>query len=388
LDIHKNRFADEWNVALVLDPVKHEGGFFAWVDGNINPRERLDFYELLDGDSRETVVAWTNYVAEDPKTGVPAPLKAVNTQNSDGESPVAALASQRSSPILSDGVLSNPYAVIGGAAVLLLLLGTVLAGYWMFFRNSVNTANTSNSENQIVKNKVLNGDKIWVSKDLKGFIASDNKLTVDLQITGIGETDVIEEIRKDNNLQVEINGQATTLTSETVNGSILKARAVTPLTAEMTETFNADKPQEFVMNVYMFYNSDIIEKKVETKFQKGKGANPTPSLGVLVAFGEVKEKNITSPKKIRKAESSDKPKPGNDNDKQQPSKVDNNPATKRNSPQNKTTTTDSSKTDTEAAITDGGETNIIEGTQRKTKTIIKNTKKGVQKETIEALPPR
>ncbi|HMS41636.1 MAG TPA: Mov34/MPN/PAD-1 family protein, partial [Pyrinomonadaceae bacterium] len=109
LDIHKNRFANEWDVALVLDPIKHEGGFFAWVGGNVNPREKVDFYELLDGDSRETVTAWTNHTAVDPKTGAPAKLKAVNTQNSDGNPLSISATSQKSqAATASGGLFSNP----------------------------------------------------------------------------------------------------------------------------------------------------------------------------------------------------------------------------------------------------------------------------------------
>ena len=344
LDIHKNRFANEWDVALVLDPVKHEGGFFAWVNGNVNPREKLDFYELLDGDSRETVVAWTNYTAEDPKTGVAAALKAVNTQNSDGNPLTAASASQRAqTATATSGLLSNPYAIIGGAAVLaVLLLGTVFAGYWMFFRKSNVAENNSNVTNQTVKNKVLNGEKVRLGKDLKGYVSSNNKMTVEMQITGIGAEDVIEEIRKDNNLQIEINGQPSTLEeTQIINGSILKVRAAAALPADKVEAFNDNELQDFSMSVDILYSGDVISKKVETKFQKGKGNN---SLGDIVAFGDVVERNI-EPRKTPKpnvAENQNEPqKP--DKDKPDTTKKSDNPTLKKTQTSTSTTTTSTSK---------------------------------------------
>ncbi|CAN5236754.1 hypothetical protein BH10ACI1_BH10ACI1_04130 [soil metagenome] len=323
VDIHKNRFANEWDVALVLDPVKHEGGFFTWVDGNVNPREKLDFYELLDGDSRETVVAWTNYTAQDPKTGVAAALKAVNTQNSDGIPAVVSNTPKAQTAAASSGLLSNPYLLIGGAAVLaILFLGTVFAGYWLYSKKFGNPTNTSTVENPTVNNKVLNGEKIRLGKDLKGYVSSNNKMTVEMQITGIGGVDVMEEIRKDNNLQIEINGQPSTIEeTQIINGVALKVRAASALTAEQFDAFNNDKPQDFAMNVDIFYNGDVVSKKIETKFQKGKGTNPKPELGNLVAFGNVIEKNVApkkiTPKSVVTDSSTDQPKQEDSSDKTQ-----------------------------------------------------------------------
>lgn len=331
LDIHKNRFANEWDVALVLDPVRHEGGFFGWVEGNVNPREKLDFYELLDDDTRETVVAWTNYTAEDPKTGAAVGVRAVNTQNSDGSLPAPVAAnSAKAMPAAKGSLLGNPFLLIGGAAVLLFLfLGTLFAGYWMFFRaTSAAETNSNTTENAPVKNKVLNGEKIRLGKDLKGYVSSNNKMTVEMQITGIGDEQVMEEIRKDNNLQVEINGQPGALEeTQIVNGSILKVRASTVLPAEKVEAFNADKSQDFSMSVDILYSGDVVSKKLDTKFQKSKGKNDTPSLGDLVAFGDVVEKNV-EPRKTPKPVVSDNQEPQRpDNDK--PQQKPSNPTSKK-----------------------------------------------------------
>ncbi len=292
LDIHKNRFANEWDVALVLDPVKHEGGFFAWIDGNVNPREKLDFYELLDGDSRETVVAWTNYTAEDPKTGLPAQLKAVNTQNSDG-SPAAPVSNTPKKTTVAPGgsMLSNPFVLLGGAAVLgLFLLGSLFAGYllWKKSNPAESNSNTISSE----KNKVLVPKRIKI-ENLKGYVSSTSKeMTVKMQIKGIGGSDVIDEVRNENNLVIEINGLPTKLTSE-VNNGVLEVGTVAIMPAETVENFSKGNEQEFSMRVEMTYKDEVVAKSVNTKFQKGKGKNDGTSLGDLVVFGDVVEENIT-----------------------------------------------------------------------------------------------
>ena len=331
LDIHKNRFANEWDVALVLDPVKHEGGFFGWVEGNVNPREKLDFYELLEDDTRETVVGWTNYIAEDPKTGAAVGVKAVNTQNSDGSlpAPVSSNSSKAAPAAAQGGVFGNPLVLIGGAAMLLFLfLGTLFAGYWMFIRKTdAAETNANTPETAPVKNKVLVSKNIKISDNLKGWVASDNKMTVDMQIKGIGSSEVMEQIRKD--LEVEINGLPTTLNSEIINGSILKVRAVTPLPTEVAQGFNSNKQQDFTMRVEMSYDGEAVAKVVNTTFQKGKG-NPTPSLGDMVAFGAAEEEEAVPVKK--KAAVADK-----ENEPQRPTEDKKPPVSKKTQNQTQST---------------------------------------------------
>ena len=297
VDIHKNRFSNPWEVALVLDPVKHEGGFFAWVDGNINPREKLDFYELLEGDSRDTVVAWTNYTAEDPKTGAPAGLKAVNTQTSDGVSATAAVTNViNPQSAASGGLFGNPYLLIGGAAVLaLMLLGSIIGAIYLFSGKKDTSDNSSETDTTEVVNKVLNSEKVRVGKDLSASVTSGNKLIVDLQISGIGDETIINEVRNGDNLQVEFNSQPAVVTNSSVsNGVLLKARAERNLTANEIEAFNTGKSQPFIMAVDIFYNGDVVSRKFETNFQKGKGTN---SMGTEVAFGEGGKEEIVKPRK-------------------------------------------------------------------------------------------
>lgn len=82
--IHEGRFREPWKSALVLEPATHQGGFFRWNRDKLDRNNYVDFYELLDGESRETVVAWSNYKGIDPKTNKPPYLKKVNTKTGQG----------------------------------------------------------------------------------------------------------------------------------------------------------------------------------------------------------------------------------------------------------------------------------------------------------------
>ncbi|MBI1353552.1 MAG: hypothetical protein GC160_04345 [Acidobacteria bacterium] len=68
VQIHDNRFRDSYMVALVLDPVGGNGGFFSRAEGVLPTRKVCEFYELLEEGSeedRETVVFWNGYSCRD-----------------------------------------------------------------------------------------------------------------------------------------------------------------------------------------------------------------------------------------------------------------------------------------------------------------------------------
>jgi proteasome lid subunit RPN8/RPN11 len=61
--LHKNFFPQPWHVALVVDPVAKQGGFFRYSTSKppyINPLAYYGFYELGNKDS---VVDWNNLEA-------------------------------------------------------------------------------------------------------------------------------------------------------------------------------------------------------------------------------------------------------------------------------------------------------------------------------------
>ena len=79
LEIQNERFSQPWNVALVLEPEKHRGGFFCSREGRVKPHTPVDFFELLERNSRNSVLAWENYTALDPATSAAPVLSETNT---------------------------------------------------------------------------------------------------------------------------------------------------------------------------------------------------------------------------------------------------------------------------------------------------------------------
>lgn len=79
MEIQTERFPEPWMVALVLEPEKHRGGFFCSRDGRVRPNTPVDFFELLERNSRDSVLAWENYSAVDPATSAAPVMSATNT---------------------------------------------------------------------------------------------------------------------------------------------------------------------------------------------------------------------------------------------------------------------------------------------------------------------
>lgn len=57
LFIHNGYFREPWQVALVVEPEKDQGGFFRWRDGRMDGQRYGGFHEVLRG---ESLVTWTN----------------------------------------------------------------------------------------------------------------------------------------------------------------------------------------------------------------------------------------------------------------------------------------------------------------------------------------
>ncbi len=58
--LHRHFFDDPIQVALVIDPVNVQGGFFCWqTTGELDPKHCTGFYELSDMDG-DSIVRWTN----------------------------------------------------------------------------------------------------------------------------------------------------------------------------------------------------------------------------------------------------------------------------------------------------------------------------------------
>ena len=134
MEIQTERFPEPWMVALVLEPEKHLGGFFCSRDGRIKPNSPVDFFELLERNSRNSVIAWDNYNALDPSTDSTPVLSATNTANPT-EPPAQELSEVRSKQKVSTKRKRRKRFI--GPAILIVLLGTVVAG--IANRNRVTT---------------------------------------------------------------------------------------------------------------------------------------------------------------------------------------------------------------------------------------------------------
>ena len=103
MEIQNERFSQPWNVALVLEPEKHRGGFFCSRDGRVKPHTPVDFFELLERNSRNSVLAWENYTALDPSTSAAPVLSETNTAtlstSRPEEMPVAPTVVSKKAPV-------------------------------------------------------------------------------------------------------------------------------------------------------------------------------------------------------------------------------------------------------------------------------------------------
>jgi len=79
MDIQTERFPEAWMVALVLEPEKHRGGFFCSREGRVKPNSPVEFFELLERNTRDSVLAWENYTALDPATSATPNISLNNT---------------------------------------------------------------------------------------------------------------------------------------------------------------------------------------------------------------------------------------------------------------------------------------------------------------------
>jgi len=61
LFIHRSFFQKPWQVALVIDPLANDGGFFRYQAGEIRSHHPTGFYEIVDEDA-DAASMWSNLV--------------------------------------------------------------------------------------------------------------------------------------------------------------------------------------------------------------------------------------------------------------------------------------------------------------------------------------
>ena len=109
VEIHDERFPDDFMSALVIDPEKDVGGFFARRSGRLDDRVAVEFYEYLEGEAVETrtsVMPWRNHlpaeaapsiapVADDAATALPGALPIEPTPTADSGEKAAPFPTER-----------------------------------------------------------------------------------------------------------------------------------------------------------------------------------------------------------------------------------------------------------------------------------------------------
>jgi proteasome lid subunit RPN8/RPN11 len=145
MEIQTERFPEPWTVALVLEPEKHLGGFFCAREGRVNPNAPVDFFELLERNSKKSVIAWGNHKAFDPSMNSTLVLSPTNTEGT----------SAPELPEISEAKISERVPVrkkrkgkrFFAAAVVLILMSAIAVGIanrkrikaWLQARNIVST---------------------------------------------------------------------------------------------------------------------------------------------------------------------------------------------------------------------------------------------------------
>jgi proteasome lid subunit RPN8/RPN11 len=130
--LHDARFPEPWNSALVIDPVKNTGGFFARRDGLLHPRCPVDFYEYrgaLESPAR-SVVRWTGYACHDATTN----------QEIRPPSATRKAAIQPRKWKISELVLKNPlpeeWKMVAVATVAVLVVGILIGQGYLWWKDS------------------------------------------------------------------------------------------------------------------------------------------------------------------------------------------------------------------------------------------------------------
>jgi proteasome lid subunit RPN8/RPN11 len=180
--LHEERFAEPWMIALVLEPKKKLGGFFAWSDGKLDPNHYVNFYELLAGEQRESVILWKNYEGFDPLLDAPPQRGQLPTSTSQTGGETSFKSDDRPGEEPRRGFL--PLWLQGNlswfvAGILLLLIFAVSAAYvWPQWY-----PRPSPKENQANPFALLE-----VAPKSRGVVDfGTNKISVQLEVRGLAE---------------------------------------------------------------------------------------------------------------------------------------------------------------------------------------------------------
>jgi proteasome lid subunit RPN8/RPN11 len=118
LDVHRKVAYQPWQIALVYDPQRHQGGVFGWYDDEVKPF--VGFYELYAPGRSESVLNWSNIRTAARESNPPDKPKAEPTK----AQPVALPAPAAPPPQVS---LQPPRRGVGRALLNLLAVLSFIA---------------------------------------------------------------------------------------------------------------------------------------------------------------------------------------------------------------------------------------------------------------------
>lgn len=178
------------------------------------------------------------------------------------------------------------------------IAGVLLAGYglfvyWYVFPND-DHLKTDDIASLITE---LNLSKIRLDLE-DGNVSSDKKMMLTLKLSGLdGGKNVIEELRKDGYLSVEVDDQKAKIqNTEAIGDNALMIRVQTDISEEKFNNFNDGKSQTLNVRTDLNYGAgDTVSKTVSTNFKK---SGKSSSLGQEIAFDNQKtadETNIPEP---------------------------------------------------------------------------------------------
>lgn len=128
-----------------------------------------------------------------------------------------------------------------------------------------------------------------------GNVSSDKNLIVILKMSGLGNKETVDELRKSGNVTIEINGDRADINNtESPNEDSLLITAQTRISDEKYRDFNDGKLQSLEIRANINYKSDSTASKyLSTEFQKG---TKSSSLGQEIVFGTKTGPGVTDPR--------------------------------------------------------------------------------------------
>lgn len=139
---------------------------------------------------------------------------------------------------------------------------------------------------------ITDADSSKIKLDVQsGNMSSDKKMILTLKISGLDGKDAVEELRKEGNIDIDVDEQKAEIQdTETEGDDALVVRLRTNVADDKYKDFNDGKSQNLDVRANLKYESGAAETKiVSTNFSKG---DKNSSLGQEIAFGDKKDEKV------------------------------------------------------------------------------------------------